>query len=334
MSKRAQPAASASSSSAPASHFVRYEREDDGSRKLAEHFVKFVAEQMLGGMDRAERLSFAPFQLGLDDSHVEVLENVGVIKRKDNTFLAERGDIFYVPAAERDRCAREGDAVRELEGRIELVWQEPAAVEERPHQAQRLVEKAGYSGSSASLAEPPLALWSLGAPGGPPALPTSQKTYNSPMQRLLRAPPGMENGMRTRLEGSALGGIIAAPAEEGFSRVEVIEHCVQVAGFDIETAEGAEPPPLFIAMTSKAPTFSEREDILWVLLARDPDIHQRLVGGGGLTAAELWEKVDPLGVGDRFSLQSQYGRTLVSFVKQATGDFPAHLKSSEIDMWE
>ena len=160
MSKRAQPAASASSSSAPASHFVRYEREDDGSRKLAEHFVKFVAEQMLGGMDRAERLSFAPFQLGLDDSHVEVLENVGVIKRKDNTFLAERGDIFYVPAAERDRCARAGDAVRELEGRIELVWQEPAAVEERPHQAQRLVEKVRHAGRLPRAAPllPPLSL--------------------------------------------------------------------------------------------------------------------------------------------------------------------------------
>ena len=73
---------------------------------------------------------------------------VGVIKRNDDTFLAELGETFVVPTEERDKCARWSQAVRELEGRIEAVWPAaavPVAAGERP---ARRVEQARQSPAS------------------------------------------------------------------------------------------------------------------------------------------------------------------------------------------
>lgn len=117
-----------SSGSLPARNIL-FARDPDGPRRLAEYFASLVAEIMRGGADR-EQLSIGVAQFGLHSNHIEALEDAGAIERDDNTFLAERGEIFRVPRAERDRCANMDEAVRSLEERLEAVWATSAAVEE------------------------------------------------------------------------------------------------------------------------------------------------------------------------------------------------------------
>ena len=127
--KRAKRSAAGSSSGSLPAREIIFEREPDGPRRLAENFVSLVAGHMRGGADR-EQLSIGVEQFGLDSTHLEALEDAGAIERDDNTFLAERGEVFRVPQAERDRCAQMDEAVRSLEERLEGVWATSAAAED------------------------------------------------------------------------------------------------------------------------------------------------------------------------------------------------------------
>ena len=128
-SKKAKRASAAGSSSGSfPTRKVLFARDPDGPRRLAEYFASLVAEHMRSGADR-EQLSIGVEQFSLDSTHLEALENAGAIERDDNTFLAERGEVFRVPQAERDRCARMDEAVRSLEERLEAVWPTSADAE-------------------------------------------------------------------------------------------------------------------------------------------------------------------------------------------------------------
>ena len=128
----------ARATSASAEGLVIYDLDDDGPRRLTDHFIAVVASHMQEGQHgRDEHLCLLPAALGVHEAHVDTLEKAGLIEtRHAGTWSIERGDLCVVPDAVRDLCCDAVAARKALEGEVEANWQEPA-VDEDPFGSKR-----------------------------------------------------------------------------------------------------------------------------------------------------------------------------------------------------
>jgi len=128
----------ARATSASAEGLVIYDLDDDGPRRLTDHFIAVVASHMQEGQHgRDEHLCLLPAALGVHEAHVDTLEKAELIEtRHAGTWSIEPSDLCVVPDWVRDLCCDAVAARKALEGKVEANWQEPA-VDEDPFGSKR-----------------------------------------------------------------------------------------------------------------------------------------------------------------------------------------------------
>ena len=140
--KRKAPATSASAEGP-----VLYDIDDDGPRRLTDHFIAVVASHMQEGQHgRDEHLCLLPAALGVHEAHVDTLEKAGLIEtRHAGTWSIEPSDLCVVPDWVRDLCCDAVAARKAFEDGVDQNWQEPAGGEDpygSKRQALPLTERA------------------------------------------------------------------------------------------------------------------------------------------------------------------------------------------------